>query len=345
MTSALRGDLRRYAAANARVRVWLSTLLGRRGLEVLCGYPSAAAVLDALARTPYGVAAGGLTPTDHNLLMRLGHAGRILLDLLVEPERTFVRLYLLHYEIANLKVVIRAIAQRLSPQSLTAYLDVWPGIATVAPLELARAHDLRTLVERLADTPYGAALAAALHRAEEAGAFAIEVALELDYYERLWAAAATLRRADRERAEHLLGILFDILTLSWISRYHAAGLSAEEILNYTLRQGCWLTPEIRRRLAETRGAAWTDVLARTPYAALLGDVPTRSFDAVSVALWRFLAGEIHRSLRGYPFQIGVPLGFLLLQEIEIRDLRVLLVAKGIGVPGSDILERLATSRN
>ena len=43
------GDLRRYAAANARVRTLLSTLLGRNGLEMLCGYPSAEAIVECPA--------------------------------------------------------------------------------------------------------------------------------------------------------------------------------------------------------------------------------------------------------------------------------------------------------
>ena len=339
------GDLRRYAAANARVRALLSTLLGHSGLEALCGYPSTDAVLDAIVRTPYGSAAPGHTPSDHSLLARLGEVGRTVLSLLDDPERAFVREYLLHHEIDSLKVIIRGLAQHLPAEALAAYLVVWPGVSTIAIRELATAHDLRDLVERLGNTPYGSALRAALHRVDTAGPFALEVALEIDYYERLWASTATLRSADCSRAQHLLGILFDVLNLGWISRYHTLALSAEEIMNYTLRQGRWLTIKVRRHLAENPGGAWTAALARTPYATLLSDVPAHSFDTASVALWRFLAGEIQRALTGYPFHLGVPLGFLLAQEIEIRDLRVLLAAKGIGLPGTEILEHLATVRH
>jgi len=339
------GDLRRYAAANARVRTLLSTLLGRNGLEMLCGYPSAEAVVEALARTPYGAAAGDSANTDRDLLARLAEVGRLVVDLLDDPEQSFVRAYLCHHEVASLKVLIRGVAQHLSSQALAAYLVAVPGTGTVAPDELASVHDLRELVERLEHTSYGPALHAALHRLDSAGPFALEVALELDYYERLWGSAATLRRPDADRARHLLGILFDILNLGWISRYLSVGLSAEEILNYTLRQGRWVTVDVRRALAENRDTPWSAALARTPYAALLGDAPPHRFDAVSVGLWRFLASEIQRTLTGYPFHIGVPLGFLLAQEIEIRDLRVLLVAKSIGVPSAEIVEHLATVRH
>ena len=339
------GDLRRYAATNARVRTLLSMLLGRNGLETLCGYPSTEAIIEALVPTPYGAAASDGASADRGLLARLREVGRLVIDLLDEPEQTFVREYLRHHEVASLKVLIRGVAQHLSPQALAAYLPVASGIDTVVTRELAGVPDLRELVERLDPTPYGPALQAALHRLDAAGPFALEVALELDYYDRLWSTAATLRRSDADRARQLLGTLFDILNLSWISRYHAVGLSAEEILNYTLRQGRWVTLDVRRALAEDRDVPWSAALAGTPYAAFLGDAPARRFDAVSVAFWRFLASEIQRILTGYPFHIGVPLGFLLAQEIEIRDLRVLLAAKTIGVPSAEIIEYLATVRH
>ena len=339
------GDLRRYAATNARVRALLGTLVGRSGLETLCGYPSRDAVIDALLRTPYGLAATGLATADHGLLARLAEVGRLVLDLLDEPEREFVHQYLLHHEVTTLKVLVRGIVRQLAPQALAAYLVAWPGIATIDAPALANARDLGDLVERLGDTPYGNAVHAALHRLDTAGPFALEVALDLDYYERLWSATAALRRADAERARHLLGILFDILNLGWLSRYHTLGLSAEEILNYTLRQGRWVTLDIRRFLAENRDTPWSTGLAHTPYAALVGDVPAHRFDAAAVTLWRFLASEIQRTLTGYPFHIGVPLGFLLAQDIEIRDLRVLLAAKSIGVPAAEIVEHLATVRH
>lgn len=339
------GDLRRYASVNARVRALLSALLGRSGLEALCGYPSPGAVRTALLHTPYGADTDGLAPSDRSLLARLAEVGRVVLAFLAEPERSFIRDYLLHYEIDNLKVLIRGVAGHVPSQVVATHLMAWDGIGTIATHELSTANELRTLVERLADTPYGPALQAALHRLDTAGPFALEVSIELDYYERLWGTAASLQPPDRERARHLLGVLFDILNLGWISRYHTLGLSPEEILNYTLRQGRWVTLDIRRLLAEVRDIQWATALARTPYATLLGDVPPRRFDAAAVLLWRFLAVEIQRTLMSYPFHIGVPLGFLLAQEIEIRDLRVLLAAKGIGVPNAEIVEHMATVRH
>ena len=342
-------DLQRYAAANARVRTLLARLLGRTGLEALSTYPSHGAVLEALLRSGYGSALTA-APPERGLLQRLVAVGRAVMDLLSGAQRTFLRQYLLRLEVDNVKVLIRAVHGQYPWEGIEPYILPLPGVATVDPRELARSRDVADLVTRLASSAYGTALHAALHRLREAGPFALEVAMELDYYDRLWAATDTLAAGDRRCARRLLGVLFDVLNLSWIARYRdALELSPEEIMNYTLRQGRWLTLEVRRGLAAAPrtaelAAGW-DALARTPYARLLPGGSLAEFDAVSAGLWRFLAVESQRLLNGYPFHIGVPLGFLFTQEIEIRDLQILLAAKRIGAPGGHILERLASVRN
>jgi V/A-type H+-transporting ATPase subunit C len=340
------GDLRRYAAANARARALLGSLLGRRGLEALYGYPTPAALLDALARTPYGVSPGSEQVPESAVLGRLATVGRALLRLLPENERAFVRAYLLQHEVANLKLLIRAVAAELSWAQVAPYVVALPGIATVDVHTLVEARGLRELADRLAPTPYGSALRGALHRLREAGAFALEVALELDFYERLWAAADTLRPADTLRARRLLGVLFDVLNLNWIARYRdTLQLSPEEILNYTLRQGRWINFPLRRQLAEDGSVPWHVALARTPYARLLEDVPHgQGFDAASTRLWRFLGAEALQALRGYPFHIGVLLAFLITQSIELRDVQVLLAAKSLAQPAAEVFGQLATLR-
>lgn len=340
------GELRRYATANARVRTLLASLLGRTGLEALYGYPTTDVLLDALARTPYAAATNAAQVSERGLLDRLAAVGHAVLGTLADPERAFLRQYLLQHEVANLKIVIRAVHRHLAWEHIAPHLVPLPGIATIDPAKLAAARDLRELVDLLIESAYGPALRAAEHGVDQAGPFALEVAIELDYYERLWAAVRTLRSADGAPARALLGILFDVLNLGWIARYRdALSLSPEEILNYTLRQGRWITTDIRRDLAENPRTPWVVTLAHTPYGPLLAEAETRGFDAVSARLWRFLALEIQRTLARYPFHIGVPLGFLLAQEIEIRDLRVLLAAKSIGMSSAETLDRVATVRH
>lgn len=340
------GDLRRYAAANARARTLLASLLGRSGLEALYSYPTPQTFLDALQRTPYSIGLSPQTTAEPSFVPRLAAVARALLGLVPDPERAVLHAYLLHHEVTNLKVLIRAIDRQLPWHDIQAHLVALPGIATIDLRALADSHDLRDLVDRLAATPYGPPLRAALHRLREVGPFALEVVIELDHYDRLWATTAALKAPDAARARHLLGVLFDILNLGWIARYRdVLALSAEEILNYTLRPGRWLTVEKRRALAEGARHEWSVALERTPYAPLLADAPTRGFDGALPALWRYLATQVQRALGDYPFHIAVPLGLLLAQDIEIRDLQVLLAAKRMELSAADALERAASVRH
>lgn len=341
------GDLQRYAAANARVRALLATLLGRAGLETLYGYPTREAIFDVLLRTRYATVMLGESRCDSVVLKRLVDVGKTVLGMLAGAEAAFVKQYLLRHEVENLKLIIRAVHRGSAWDQIATHVLGLHAIGTIEPQTLAGARDLDELVARLAGTPYHPPLAEALARVDEAGPFALEVALELDYYGRLWDATNGLRAADAAWARSLLGILFDIVNLGWIVRYRdAVGLAPEEILSYTLRQGRWLTPALRRALAESGEDAWDGVLAGTPYAAFFAQAAApHRFEAASTGLWRLLAGEVQRALRVYPFHIGVPLGFLLAQEIEIRDLQVLLAAKSLGCAAEEVLEHVATVRH
>jgi len=342
----MHGDLARYAVANARGRAMLSSSLGLGAMSQWYALPDVSAMLEALSHTVYGRARSPEQSLETTLAGRVAAIGSMLLETLREREASFFRLYLLRQEMENLKMVIRAVHRGLVWAEVAGLIVDLPDIATLEPRALVGAHDLRDVLERVRATPYARPLAAAFHRLDSAGPFALETALEIDYYERLWLAAGALEPADAERVRHLLGILFDLLNLGWIARYRQVfGLAPEEVLNYVLREGKWLDFERRRALVENSDRPWEGALAGTPYAAVLRQAPDGEHEGAWVALWRLLAREAHRNLAGYPFHAGVPLGVLLTAEIETRDLRVLLAAKRLGMPLGTALDRVATVRN
>lgn len=341
MRTVARSDLGRYAAANARVRALLPGLLGRSGLEALYTYPNARAVSDVLARTAYGAESGDGGEPDPR--RRLVTASRAVLKLLPPVERLFLRLYLQRHEVENLKILIRGLSGRLRGSDVRPHLLPLPEIESLDLDMLAEARSLDELVRRAGGSPYGAVLADAARRVADSGPFALEAALDRDYYERLWSAADTLSRADAARARAALGVLYDILNLGWTARYRfVLALPPAEVLQYTLDRGRRLTAETRRALCENPD--WETVLRQTPYGAAFAGIAPQHFDSAAATLWRLLAAEARRLLRGYPFHVGVPLAFLLTQEIEIRDIEVLHEAKSLGMGAEEALARTATLR-
>lgn len=337
-------ELTRYAAANAVARSLLGRLLGRDGLESLAGYPSAGAVVDALEHTSYAPVLVQGVRADRALPARVARVGRALLRWLRDPEEGFLRLFLLHHEVDNLKVLLRGIAARMPADAIRPLLAPLDGIATLDLSSLAASRGVPDLVDRLVRTPYGPALRHALSHWRASGVFALEVAVELDFYDRLWTATTTLRRRDREAARDLLGVLFDVLNISWIVRYREAyGLSPEETLAYTLREGRWLTASRRRTLAGLARSPWETALERTPYASAF--TPDGGFEVPAVALTRMVAQAVQAACGGYPFHVAVPLACVMAYDIEVRDLQRILAAKSVGARGAGDMGEITSIRH
>ncbi len=326
------GDLQRYAAANARLRALRGMLLGPAALEALYTYPNPASIQDALRRTPY----------DGDIAGRIVSAGTKLAAMLDGTPRQLIRLYCQRYEVDALKLAIRSVGRgptHLPPRPPALALG---SLASIELDALFSASGLNELVRRLAGSPYYGVLHSALPNAAEWGTFPLEVAVELDFYERLWNLTYELRPSDGKRVRDLLGVLYDILNLQWIAHHRdATRLSAEEVLNYTLREGRWIDPERRRRLAD-RPDEWTSPLAGTPFEAFALRAEHDGPDAALPSLWQVLADEIRRALRGYPFHAAGPLALLMAQELEIQDIQRLLAMKRLGLSAAEALPHLVS---
>jgi vacuolar-type H+-ATPase subunit C/Vma6 len=57
-----------------------------------------------------------------------------------------------------------------------------------------------------------------------------------------------------------------------------------------------------------------------------------------MALYRFWRGLARREMSGYPFKLGAILGYLVLEELEARDIVTLLEAKSLGW-GPDLIQQ------
>jgi len=334
----MRLDVARYGAVNARVRSLLPGLLGRSGLEGLYSFPSGPAMREALRHTAYGAD----MDRQAHVRARVVGAGLAIRRFLQVPERTLVDCYLRHHEVENLKLLVRSVSGAERWSEVAGRFVPLGEIASFDPHGLASCHELPALVQALARSPYGPALQGALPRLADAGPFVLEVAAELDHYERLWDATAGLRARDAVRARALLGLLYDVLNLSWIARHRGElGLSPEEALNYSLRQGRWVTSEVRRRLVEEQPVNWGAALTGTAYDRFVPELQQGGFEAAAPGLLQIVGRAARAELRGYPFHIGVPLGFLMLLDLEVRDVEVLMTCKQLERPAGEALGQVS----
>lgn len=341
-------DAVRYAAANARLRGLYARLLGAEAWRDLIAAQGLEATLAILRDTAYsdlfsGANAGELSleQIEHHLSGRAADNCRRAMAFVSGGARDLVQVWWQHFELENLKAVFRGVDQRLGPDAIRRLLIPLGDYSTLPWEALLNERTVSSLIEQLGDTHYINPLRNAYPAYQRDRAlFALEIALDIRYYRDLAAAINRLASAEREQARTVLGVRMDMLNVLWSFRYRVYyALSAEEIVNYTLWHTFHTDTMLVRDIA--LGADPRDILTRVWGQYALDLTPLdgwgpRDADAARLMpqlelllerLWRRLA---MKQLAGYPFKLGATLSYLVLQELEIRDLVTLLESKAMG---------------
>lgn len=328
--------LPQYIMPNARVRSMIGRLLSEdewRQLYQARDLPGMLAILRETTYAPQLAEFENSCPPCELLEAKLNANVALrfarVIDLTPQPGKDLVIIMKQLYEVDNLKAIMRGLEASEAAESVLPFLFPLGRAASFDVDRLLAATDIPDLVARLQGTPYGDAMRHALVRYErERSLFPLEVALDLDYHQRLWRAVQALKGEDRHWADLLIGTLFDIVNIMWALRYrYYYHLSMVEIINYTLPYGRRSSDAIIRAIAEgedvnaTLRRVWGDD-APTVHQEMKGWL-----SMLEVDLYRYLSRLARGALVGYPFHLGVILACLLLKRFEVHDLMVLAEAK------------------
>ena len=237
------------------------------------------------------------------------------------------------YELENIKVVLRTICYEKSKKETFGLLFPLNKYQTVSIDRLIDAKDLLDFINRLKGTWYYDPLDNSAYRFEKEGeTLPLEIALDLRYYAKLWEIVSSLKRDDKKNAKFLIGIQLDALNILWIIRfkenYH---FSPEEILNYSLNNGSFISPKKRKKLAysiDQRNII--NNLNGTPYNKILRE--TDDPEIAYAVLLQYIFYQAKKNWIANPFQIGIILDYLFFKEIEVRNLITITEARKIGLP-------------
>lgn len=332
-----------YAAIHARVRILYSRLLTPQEIIILSEATDFGTLLEFLEDSPYGpylksVEEKELTPRRavFQIKGRLANAYLTVLQLAHAHAQPLLSQYYRHYEVDNLKAVLRGIVSGASWSQVLFVLFPLGSDSVLPAQEMVETESVAAAVELLRGTPYYDTLSHAMERyTAEKSLFPLEVALDLNYWRELWNEVNQLANQDRTQSRRIVGSLLDMNNLIWAIRYRTYHhLSEEEIINYTLPFGYRIRDEDIRAIAA--GADIPQVVARLypdlPDPDVLLQEPRKGLPELEIQLQRYVAGQCKAAFVGYPFHIGVPLAFLVLHEMEIQDLTVLIEAKSSEVP-------------
>ncbi len=332
-----------YASVNARVRVMYSTLLTLQDMDRLSEAPDFNNLIEQLKHTAYGpyleqVRDRNLTPrrAAFQLRERLANAYSSIIGTVPDQTRPLLVQLYRFFEISNLKAVLRGIVKG-EHWDVVRYLLFPYGSRTILPAEdMVTTGNIGPAIELLRGTPYYETLSYAMKRySAEQSLFPLEVTLDLNYWRDLWKNVKQLSSLDQTQAGRIVGTLLDITNLMWAIRYRTYyHLSEEEVINYTLPFGYHVHDEDIRGIAA--GADIAQVVQRVyPNLTQVENLMGKSGDGLSqleLQLQRRLFDQCQTAFIGDPFHVGIPLAYLLLNDLEIQDLVLLIEAKSSNIP-------------
>jgi len=337
-------DAVRYGAASARVKGLASQLIPNDTWQALISAEDLAVALGIVRSTVYAdvvaeMEAGdavSLEEMERRLGARAAQNVRRTMTFVSGAQRQLLQVWWRHFELENLKALFRGFDQGMSPDDIRRFLIPMDETSRLPWEVLLHLQSVAGLVDRLSGTHYGQPLRNALPAyRRERSLFVIEIALDIRYYRDLAAAINDLGGKDYEEARRILGTRLDMLNILWAYRHRVYyGLSAEEIVNYTLWRTFRTDTNLIRDIA--LGAPPEEVLERVwGRGAIDLSLLARATDEASlvtsleITLERFWWRLARSSIGGYPFRLGTLLGYLVLQEVETTDLVTLLESKAM----------------
>jgi V/A-type H+-transporting ATPase subunit C len=337
------GGVSGYAAVNSRIRVMYSGLITPQVGAGLREAADLASLVTSLQGTAYGiylkgVEDKGLTPKHVTYQIKNRIADAYLTAIHSAPVNTrslLVQLFR-HFEIDNLKAVLRGIVTNSSWEEVQGILFPLGSLNTLPAQQMLETGSVEAAVGLLTQTAYYETLTHALRRySDEQSLFPLEVALDLNYWNKLWAGANQLPGDDRAQARRIIGPLVDMTNVLWAIRYRIYyKLSEEEIINYTLPFGYRVRDEEIRSIAAGGDIArvLNHLYPELVNVETLLDDPTSGLPKLELQIQRHIFKELQAVFTGYPFHIGLALAFPILSELEIQDLTVLIEAKAAHMP-------------
>ncbi|MFQ5975093.1 MAG: ATP synthase A1 subunit C [Candidatus Hydrothermarchaeales archaeon] len=210
----------------------LATIIDSRDLEGSLDILNSTAYGSILAETPTKGFAEMEQALNKNLIGTLLKIHRFLPNKVNE----IFYWYLVKYEAANLKTILRGvfakvpkdeIINNLLPMSLNIKKSVYEDLAGMSNIE--------EIVSSLDSTIFGPALTKTLPEYEKSGLLLqLETALDRFAYENLWKKASNFKGTDVEFLKKAIGIEIDILNLKILIRSKVEDIKPEEVSKYLI---------------------------------------------------------------------------------------------------------------
>lgn len=260
----------------------------------------------------------------------------------------FLKHYFKKYEIDNIKSILKN--KIYVREENNANVNIY-NLGDYSELDFKRlmtANSVDDFISMLNNTDYHQVLSDAnLVFSREKTFFAFDLALDNYFFTQLKRVKNTLPSNDRQRVDKLLGIYVDLINITWIVRAKFNyNLANEQILaqiidfssniSKTTLNDILLSPDI---------GTVESVLNKSFYQKLFGTEKKLNLEISDIQINRFLRERIGIYLSGAMFDIGKILAYLIIEELEIKDLVTIYESHYYQLSENEIKEQLSIITN
>jgi len=334
-------ELAAYSFINAKIRAMISFLIGPKLFSSMLETEDFFKALELLKESPYhknaveriGKETADLKAIEKQFIKNdLSTYKKIQRSIPGKAEKAFMDLLVERYELEQLKVGLR-IWNKKMPVNADDFLLGEKISFDIDYKKVIYAPNIEEIIFLLEDTPYRKPILTARERFKEKGSvFYLEASLDIDYYQRLLTCAESLSPRDREIAKNIIGIEIDTENINWLIRMRKYySLPAGDILEWVIPGGARINKESIVSFYTTDGLTKiVDSVALGPYSKIKGLIE-ENMSFIENFLHEVLLREVKRALSGYPFTIGIIIGYAVLKRNETKNIISVLYAKNLGL--------------
>lgn len=349
-----------YVAVNVKIRAMKAKLLYitdydhiiqakslREGVQIIIGLVKPSKVAEELSLLLASGEEPDLIAIDKALMRGFVAIHNQLAEMCPKDTRELLEhYYLKKYDFDNLKTIIKTIHHGISTETVQELL-LPPISGNFEELdELMAFESIDQLKDALRDELAKKAVIESFEIYKEIdNPLILELALNRELYAQLWEMLPSLSGGDRAWATRLLGMRIDLINILTVLRGVQMGLDSSTLNRFLIPVTYQLKGSLERSIISTTMLEALRFFAVGPYDEIVDRIRMIIEENQSLAdaehfVEEYLTREDGRVFYGYPFHLGIVLGFLNLLTVELRSMRAVLVGKVEGVSADEIRESL-----
>jgi vacuolar-type H+-ATPase subunit C/Vma6 len=342
-----------YASVLAKIGAQRSNLLSEAKLKVLSDSPTLPDFTAQLQETPYHKQISKIQlplsgrKLEHAFNENLIETCQKIIKYAPQPVSDYLQTYLLHFEIENIKILLKgtlagySAEQKTSktyPSSASRYVE-WHNVFENA----AKASNLTQLINTFKKTPYLSTLNRGLNNYNKSGSAAcFDMFLDVFFYDHLYDSYEKLPETEKPHANLYASLKNDSYTLLSILRGKNLNYDSNELRLTMPHKYFHLPTKEVEALILAPNFDSTLKIALNGYYANYFSKDASPDETLAKAERRFQHAVVKHAQNSprFFFNIGLPLAYITLKETETSNLRMLSLGIDASVPSEAIQKQL-----